>query len=94
MFVMKHKITLFLLVSLWCDSLTGQQTPCKRDSIYSAVLREKRYLWVVLPPNYDTEPMKKFDVIYVLDGEGNTKLENVSGYMCSAHLGSNQGPKD
>ena len=52
----------------------AQEIPGKRDSIYSRILKEKRYIQVVLPPGHTTAPGKKYDVIYVLDGDSNTKL--------------------
>ncbi|WP_162386905.1 alpha/beta hydrolase-fold protein [Spirosoma endbachense] len=52
----------------------AQQVPGKRDSIHSEILKEKRYFQVVLPIGYDAASKKKYDVIYVLDGDWNTKL--------------------
>jgi predicted alpha/beta superfamily hydrolase len=39
----------------------------KNDSLYSVILKEKRFLQVYLPDNYSTD--KKYDVLYLLDGE-------------------------
>ncbi|MFT3703034.1 MAG: alpha/beta hydrolase-fold protein [Agriterribacter sp.] len=71
---MNSKVTLFLMMSLWYCNLFAQQIPGIRDSLSSSILKEKRYLQIVLPPNYETEPTAKFDVTYVLDGDWNTKL--------------------
>lgn len=51
---------------------SAQDLPGKKDSITSDILKEKRYFQVVLPKGY--EAGKKYDVIYVLDGDWNTKL--------------------
>jgi predicted alpha/beta superfamily hydrolase len=52
----------------------AQEMPGKRDSINSTILKEKRCFQVVLPAGYKPESGKKYDVIYVLDGDWNTKL--------------------
>jgi predicted alpha/beta superfamily hydrolase len=70
----KNKLILLLALCIFEGRLLAQQIPGSRDSLTSTVLKEKRYLQVVLPPNYNDEPKGKFDVIYVLDGDWNTKL--------------------
>jgi predicted alpha/beta superfamily hydrolase len=50
----------------------AQDLPGKRDSITSAILGEKRIIQVVLPRK--AKPTDKFDVLYVLDGDWNTKI--------------------
>jgi predicted alpha/beta superfamily hydrolase len=52
----------------------AQDIPGKRDSINSVILKEKRYFQVILPAGYSAASGEKYDVIYVLDGDGNTKL--------------------
>ena len=52
----------------------AQDLPGKRDSINSAILNEKRIIQVVLPRGYKPGTADKYDVLYVLDGDGNTKL--------------------
>ena len=42
------------------------------DSIYSDILKENRTIEVVLPTNF--KESNKYDVLYVLDGEGNTGI--------------------
>lgn len=71
---MSKKVIYSLLLLLLSCSLMAQETPGKRDSINSAILKEKRYFQVVLPKGYDTASHKRYDVTYVLDGDWNTKL--------------------
>src|SRR5579859_5069222 len=52
----------------------SQDLPGKRDSIKSSILNEERFIQVVLPEKYVTLATEKFDVLYVLDGEWNTRL--------------------
>jgi predicted alpha/beta superfamily hydrolase len=54
--------------------LYAQDLPGKKDSLESGILKEKRIIQVVMPANYKPGMQDKFDVLYVLDGEGNTKL--------------------
>ena len=68
------KYTALFFVAFWCCKLPAQDLPGKRDSINSAILKEKRILQVVLPKGYDPASAQKYDVTYVLDGDGNTKL--------------------
>lgn len=44
------------------------------DTLYSAVLQEKRPIQVILPPSYKKGDSIRYDVLYVLDGEWNTSL--------------------
>ncbi len=71
---MKNKTLLFLVLNLVVISAAAQDLPGKKDSIQSAVLNEKRILQVVVPEKYKAGSKDTYDVLYVLDGEGNTKL--------------------
>lgn len=76
---MKNKVTrlLILLLIIVCslfEAINAQDLPGKRDSINSTILKEKRIIQIVLPENYKPGSADKYDVLYVLDGEGNTKL--------------------
>jgi predicted alpha/beta superfamily hydrolase len=79
---MKNKTGFFLLLGVICifnlfgTSLLAQSLPGKGDSINSAVLNEKRFIQVVLPEKYKPGSTDKYDVLYVLDGEGNTRTIN------------------
>lgn len=53
---------------------SNQNTPGIRDSLYSNVLKEKRFVNVVLPKDYKADLKDRYDVLYILDGEGPTKL--------------------
>ena len=53
--------------------VSAQELPGKKDSITSAILNQKRFIQVVLPDGYKPGTANKYDVLYVLDGEGNTK---------------------
>ncbi|HZY36033.1 MAG TPA: alpha/beta hydrolase-fold protein [Mucilaginibacter sp.] len=50
-----------------------QALPGKKDSLNSAILGQKRLFQVVLPRNYKPDSTAKYDVIYVLNGDWNTK---------------------
>lgn len=52
----------------------AQEQPGKKDSIVSTILNEKRFIQVVLPAKYKPGSADKYDVLYVLDGDSNTKL--------------------
>ncbi|HTE01884.1 MAG TPA: alpha/beta hydrolase-fold protein [Mucilaginibacter sp.] len=66
---------LIILACFFCNaSAQNTPNPGKRDSISSAVLKEKRHINVVLPDNYKPGSAEKYDVIYVLDGDENTRL--------------------
>jgi hypothetical protein len=69
---MKCLITLVLLLSF--ASYTSAQA--RPDSLYSEVLKEKRKLKILIPSDYKPGSQKKYDVVYILDGEGN--LDNFS----------------
>ncbi|BAU52316.1 alpha/beta hydrolase-fold protein [Mucilaginibacter gotjawali] len=76
---MKRNLRLILLLLIFAifglnGALHAQYLPGKRDSINSAILNEKRFIEVVFPQNYNPAKADKYDVLYVLDGEGNTKL--------------------
>jgi predicted alpha/beta superfamily hydrolase len=53
------------------------QTKGTTETIYSDILKEKRTIQIVLPDDY--MPENKYDVLYVLDGEGNTQLTRQIG---------------
>ena len=60
----------FLAASL---SAAAQNLPGKRESVYSAVLKEERTIQVLLPENYKPGSSEKYDVLYILDGDSNLK---------------------
>jgi len=64
---------MIILGSLFCN-VSAQDQPGKKDSLVSTILNEKRFIQVVLPEKYKPGSTDKYDVIYVLDGDGNTKL--------------------
>jgi predicted alpha/beta superfamily hydrolase len=55
-------------------TVLAQELPGKRDSLHSTILNEKRVIQVVLPEKYKPGSKEKYDVLYVLDGDWNTKL--------------------
>jgi len=76
---MKRKYIFPLILSvviLFClfDIARAQDLPGKRDSINSTILGQKRIIQVVLPEKYKPGSTEKYDVLYVLDGDGNTGL--------------------
>ena len=68
---------LFILPVVIFYTLPGiaaaQDLPGKKDSIQSVILNEKRVIQVVLPEKYKPGSKDKYDVLYVLDGDWNTK---------------------
>lgn len=70
----RYLLTAFLLFACGLFSIAAaQDLPGKRDSINSGILNEKRIIQVVLPKKYKPGAAEKYDVLYVLDGEGNTQ---------------------
>jgi predicted alpha/beta superfamily hydrolase len=63
-----------ILGNLLCFTALAQDLPGKKDSIQSSILGEKRFFQVVLPAKFAPNTMEKYDLTYVLDGEGNTAL--------------------
>jgi predicted alpha/beta superfamily hydrolase len=79
------KITPLLLIIIlchYCGTSMGQELPSVRDSLYSEILKEKRMLEIILPKEYKQGSGKKYDVIYVLDGEWNMRVtSNAQQYL-------------
>jgi len=67
---------IIIILSGFCNAAPAQALPGKKDSVGSAILNQKRFVQVVLPANYKPGAADKYDVIYVLDGDGNTGLVN------------------
>jgi predicted alpha/beta superfamily hydrolase len=78
---MTKKLSSLILLAIFiiCKSALAQlpDLPILRDSIYSEVLKEGRRLEIVLPDGYDSTSKTTYDVLYVTDGEWNTRI--VSG---------------
>src|SRR5580692_11703941 len=78
---------LFLLLQVICflilfGNVAAQDLPGKRDSIHSTILNEKRIIQVVLPEKYKAGSQDKYDVLYVLDGDWNTKtMTNIEQFI-------------
>ncbi len=72
-----HKTRLILIlpaiIAFIFGTAAAQNLPGKKDSITSSILKEKRFIQVVLPEKYKQGSTDKYDVLYVLDGDGNTK---------------------
>ncbi|MFI5138033.1 MAG: alpha/beta hydrolase-fold protein [Sphingobacteriales bacterium] len=72
----KKHVLLMLPVIIICSLfgiVSAQDLPGKMDSILSEILNEKRFIRVVLPEKYKAGAKEKYDVLYVLDGDWNTK---------------------
>jgi predicted alpha/beta superfamily hydrolase len=66
------RCALFIISALIISSsATARDLPGKRDSLYSAVLKEDRVIQVLLPENFNPASAQKYDVLYILDGDGN-----------------------
>ncbi|HJP64139.1 MAG TPA: alpha/beta hydrolase-fold protein [Mucilaginibacter sp.] len=75
---MKHKPAIFFsatiaILCLFFGTASAQDIPGKKDSVNSTILSQKRFIQVVLPTDYKPGSADKYDVIYVLDGDDNTK---------------------
>jgi predicted alpha/beta superfamily hydrolase len=66
-------LTLTIIFSGLCFISSAQDMPGKKDSLQSSILNEKRFIQVVLPRKYKPDSKDKYDVLYVLDGDWNTK---------------------
>lgn len=62
-----------VLICSFLGNVKGQDLPGKRDSINSAILKEKRVIQIVLPEKYKPGSTDKYDVLYILD-DWNIKL--------------------
>lgn len=51
-------------------TISGEISIGKKDSLQSAILNEKRMVWVHVPEGASTFEKKKYPVIYLLDGPG------------------------
>jgi predicted alpha/beta superfamily hydrolase len=73
--IKNHLILPLTAIVFCCSSLVSaaQDLPGKKDSIQSTILNEKRFIQVVLPRKYKADSKDKYDVLYVLDGDWNTK---------------------
>ncbi len=83
--------TAFML--LFCLFISKAQTPASwcpiilHDSLYSETLKEERPIQVILPEKYKPGGKEKYDVLYVLDGDWNTKLAfDVTRFVESANF--------
>lgn len=72
----KLLLVLLLLQVFAAQHLCAQlpDLPITRDSLYSAILKESRPLEIVLPSGYNPQSPEKYDVLYVTDGEWNTRI--------------------
>ncbi|MEO6313999.1 MAG: alpha/beta hydrolase-fold protein [Chitinophagaceae bacterium] len=71
--------SIFLALFVLLQSATGLHAqlpdlPIIPDSLYSQVLKEGRRLEIVLPDNYKPADSGKYDVLYITDGEWNTRI--------------------
>ena len=71
---MKIYWALCLLFVQITNTTEAQGLPGITDSIYSQILKEKRFVQVLLPENYKPGNSEKYDVVYLLDGNENIKL--------------------
>lgn len=68
-------ITACLLLLGTCSlAAHAELLPAQTDSLDSAVLHQKRAIDVFLPKDHGKEPTRRYETIYVLDGDWNAKL--------------------
>lgn len=66
----KQPCCMFIITLLFASNfLCAQRKGVLLDSVFSNVLNEYRNYRVILPSGYNASTEKKYDVIYVLDGE-------------------------
>jgi len=63
-----------LIVIMFLLPLAAQAQEIIKDSIYSNTMKEQRKIEIVLPDDYKEGDGKRYDVVYVTDGEWNTKI--------------------
>jgi predicted alpha/beta superfamily hydrolase len=78
---------LFSFISFFCliSVIKAQDQPGKKDSLQSAMLGEKRIIQVVVPEKYKPGSSDKYDVLYVLDGDANTRTAADVQHFIEAH---------
>jgi uncharacterized protein len=77
---MKHFVT--LLFSIIFSVLSNSQSPLiigKVDTLKSSILKESRILNIYLPLGYHSDSLKKYPVIYLLDGSVNEDFLHIVG---------------
>ena len=62
-----------ILVSSF-NTVMAQNIKAIRDTIYSEILKEKRAIEIMLPEVQEKDTKERYDVLYVTDGEWNTKI--------------------
>jgi predicted alpha/beta superfamily hydrolase len=73
-FLQKSWVVLVLLLALFSNGVFAQNNKIINDSLFSSVLKENRSLRIILPDDYQAGSSKKYETIYVLDGEWNLDL--------------------
>ncbi|MBN2348105.1 MAG: alpha/beta hydrolase [Bacteroidales bacterium] len=68
--LIRNSVLTLLLVSS-VNILKAQNGAEITDSIYSEILKENRTITIRLPKDYVADSAKKYEVIYILDGEWN-----------------------
>ena len=73
---------LFFVFAGGSEATARSLTAPDHIELHSNVLGEERSVEVWLPENYDETASKKYDVLYVLDGEWDTQTcRNIDGYL-------------
>jgi predicted alpha/beta superfamily hydrolase len=67
-------IAIFIVLLGSFASAMAQNMTVIHDTIYSDILKEKRIIDIMLPGNQKADANERFDVLYVTDGEWNTKV--------------------
>lgn len=70
----RYLILAVAIIGYWPARSFAQDLPGKKDSLHSTILKEERLIQVVLPDNYKPGSADKYEVVYVLDGESNTRM--------------------
>lgn len=85
---MKSTLTTLALTALISNALQAQTTPGARPfvlgetlEIQSAILSETRPLNVYLPPGYSPDSLKRYPVIYLLDGSADEDFIHIAGLV-------------
>lgn len=66
-----HAVIILLFAS---GQVRAELLAGKHDSLESAILKQKRDIDVFLPKDFDKEPARRYETIYVLDGDWNAKI--------------------
>ncbi|MEL6811434.1 MAG: alpha/beta hydrolase-fold protein [Bacteroidota bacterium] len=76
---MKSVICLFFVLISWGMNAQNILGTAETHTINSSVFKKERKIRVLLPPGYHKDTITKYNVIYVLDGSWDARVDYVAG---------------